>query len=717
LPASGGLRGFAGAEAPDRERLLGAPLRWPRPSRLRERLRVERKQAAALAELGVHDVGELLEHLPRAHQRSSTIAQLVADEQATVAVEVRSIRARPVRRRGMRAVVEATVLDRTGSMKATFFNQPWLVQRYPPGSSLVLQGKLDRGGRFRVASHAAGGEVAHELTGAVARYPAREGISSTQIMALVRELSGTLLHIGDPLPGRLRAQERLPDRAAALSAVHFPREPGELSQARARLAFDELLLVQLELLRRRARREHEREAPSIGTRTALTEGWLAEGLPFALTGDQLRAIEQIDADLCSRRPMQRLLMGEVGSGKTVVALYSMLRALEHGWQAVLMAPTATLAEQHISTLRRLLGERAGGLGVASELLTGSTPARARGRVLGMLASGELSLVVGTHALIEESVRFARLGLAVVDEQHRFGVRQRAALDGKAPEGLAPHVLHMTATPIPRTLALLEHADLDHTLLRELPSGRRPVRTYVADGERERARAYERMREELRAGRQAFVVCPLVDESDALQARAASVELERLRAGELRDFRVVLVHGQMRAADKQQAMASFAQGAADVLVATSVIEVGIDVPNATVMLIEDADRYGLAALHQLRGRVGRGGHEALCLLFGPKRSPRLRALARHDDGFVLARIDLELRERGSVTGVRQHGDAGYLVAEMPRDRELLSRAHDRARELLEADPDLSASENVLLRAALEQARERAFGEQAVRAIPA
>ncbi len=308
--------------------------------------------------------------------------------------------------------------------------------------------------------------------------------------------------------------------------------------------------------------------------------------------------------------MQRLLMGEVGSGKTAVALAAMLRAVENGAQAALMAPTETLAEQHHRTLDSLLG---GPLPV--ELLTGSTSTARRRELLDRLASGQLQLVVGTHALIEDPVEFRDLAVVVVDEQHRFGVRQRAALDAKAPEGLVPHALHMTATPIPRTLSLTAYGDLDATVLRELPRGRRPVETYVVDGARARARAYERIREEIAEGRQCFVVCPLVEESEALQAKAATAEYERLRTTEFADQRVELIHGQMPSKEKAAAMEAFARGEADVLVATSVIEVGIDVPNATVMLIEAAERYGLSQLHQLRGRVGRGEHASLCILFG------------------------------------------------------------------------------------------------------
>jgi len=414
-------------------------------------------------------------------------------------------------------------------------------------------------------------------------------------------------------------------------------------------------------------------------------------------------MEDVDADLGLSRPMQRLLMGEVGSGKTVVALYTLLRAIEQGYQGALMAPTEPLAEQHFATIQALMPGEAVPIG----LLTGATPGRRRADLLGKLGSGELSLVVGTHALIEEGVQFASLAVAVVDEQHRFGVRQRAALDAKAPPGSSPHVLHMTATPIPRTLALSQYGDLDFTVLRELPHGRQPIQTFVCSTEAERARAYDRIREELRAGRQAFVVCPLVSESELLAVRAATAEYERLSAGELRDFRVLLMHGQMRPGDKQEVMARFAGGDADVLVATTVIEVGIDVPNATVMLVEDAERYGISQLHQLRGRIGRGEHASLCLLFGPKGAARLRALADHTDGFRLAEIDLELRGEGELVGVRQSGLAQFRVAELPRDRELQERARMRAEAIDADDPELEAPEHALLADALAGV----FGEEA------
>ncbi|HWE08522.1 MAG TPA: ATP-dependent DNA helicase RecG [Solirubrobacteraceae bacterium] len=699
---------FADPRPLDEGELAAAPVRYPRPSVLSRRLRFDNAKAEqGGAQLGLVTVGDLLEHLPRDRREARSLAQLVPGETATVVVEVRGIASRPVRRRGMRPLVEATVVDGTGAMKATFFNQPWLAQKYPAGTRLVLHGKYEARNRFRVQGHARTTEASAGTEG-VAHYAATEGLSSTQILALVRAHVADLAEVGEPLPAELRVAERLPGRRCALAAAHLGSE-AEQAVGRRRLAFDELLLVQLALLRRRRLRSRGSVAPGLDGPPDLSGRWLSEMLPFAPTGDQRSAIDEIDRDLAATRPMQRLLMGEVGSGKTVVALYTLLRAIEQGYQGALMAPTEPLAEQHFATIQTLMPGEAIPLG----LLTGSTPGRRRADLLGKLGSGELSLVVGTHALIEDPVRFSALGVAVVDEQHRFGVRQRAALDAKAPEGMNPHVLHMTATPIPRTLALSQYGDLDFTVLRELPRGRQPIKTFVCSTDRERARAYDRMREELRAGRQAFVVCPLVSESEALAARAATAEFERLRTGELRDFRVVLMHGQLRPGDKQEVMRQFGAGAADVLVATTVIEVGIDVPNASVMLIEDADRYGISQLHQLRGRIGRGEHASLCLLFGLKGSARLRALAEHTDGFRLSEIDLELRGEGELVGTRQSGLAQFRVAELPRDRELQERARMRAEVIDAEDPDLERPEHALLADALAGV----FGSEATAPIRA
>jgi ATP-dependent DNA helicase RecG len=673
----------------------------PRPSRLGQRLSLPKQVREGAAVLGLETVGDLMEHLPRRHADRGDvrpIASLALDEDATVEVEVRSIATRPSRNRRMRPRAEARVADETGPMVAVWFNQPWVADRVKPGTRLLLRGRMKKRNQFWVTAYeqveSVGGAV--HTVGVVSVYPGTKGLGSDRIRELVHDQRERVHDVIEPLPAYIRAGERLADRPAALAALHFPGEEDDEDEARRRLAFEELLLLELALSGRRTARQEGRPAPELEPAGELVDPWRAS-LPFQPTGDQRKAFEQIDADLARSEPMQRLLMGEVGSGKTVVALNAMLRAAENGAQAALMAPTETLAEQHLATLDRLLG----GL-VPIALLSGSTPAARRREILGRLATGELQLIVGTHALIEPAVEFRDLALCVIDEQHRFGVRQRAALDAKAPPGMAVHALHLTATPIPRTLALTIYRDLDSTTLRELPAGRKPIETHVVDGERARKRAYERIREEIAKGRQCYVVCPLVSESEALQARAATAEAERLAKTEFKDHRVELIHGQMPAKRKAEAMAAFVSGQADVLVATSVIEVGIDVPNATVMLIEAAERYGLSQLHQLRGRIGRGEHESLCILFGDPKLPRLEAIASESDGFKLAEVDLELRKEGDILGTRQHGEALFRTARLPEDLPLLELASDRAQELLERDPGLTEPEHVLLREAVVSA---------------
>jgi ATP-dependent DNA helicase RecG len=669
-----------------------APIRsYPKPSLLAEPV----DGPKALAKLGIATWGDLIEHLPHAHRDRRDvrlIGELTAGEEATVAAAVRGVTVKPMRDR-RRKRVEARVFDESGPMVAVWFNQPWIARQLGEGSQVLIHGKLRKRREFWVTEFEPLDGAPVHTVGLVPVHPATEGISAARLRSLMWEAYPRMLRSLEPLPARLRVEEDLADRPAALAAVHFPDREEDERDARRRLAFEELFLLQLAVAgRRRARREGRRARPH-AARGVVVDRW-RWSLPFELTADQVRAMGEIDADLARERPMQRLLMGEVGAGKTVVALEAMLRAVENGAQAALMAPTETLAEQHHRTLDRLLG----GV-IPLELLTGSTSAARRRDLLARLGSGQLQLVVGTHALIEDPVEFRDLAIVVVDEQHRFGVRQRAALDAKAPEGHAPHTLHMTATPIPRTLSLTAYGDLDATVLRELPEGRRPVETYVVDGARARARAYQRIREEIAAGRQCFVVCPLVEESDALQAKAATAEYERLRTTEFRDLRVELIHGQLPSKRKQAAMDAFAAGDADVLVATSVIEVGIDVPNATVMLIEAAERYGLSQLHQLRGRVGRGEHGSLCILFGDPALPRLEAIANESDGFRLAEVDLELRGAGDVLGTRQHGLPEFRVAQLPEDTELLVRARDRADAILLDDPRLEQPEHALLREAV------------------
>ena len=695
------MRSFAGASRVDRARLRQAPVHWPRPSVLDVSLRalegVGPRLAEAAAEGGISSVGDLLMRFPHSH-RDRTIEPLGVLEpgrRATVAVEVLGARPSQFRRRGL-SILSVKVGDQSGSIRATWFNQPWVGAKLTPGTALLLTGSRDKRG-FRVSEHEfveadprASGEPPQEGPRGgelVSVHPATERLKAQRIRDWVKEASGLASNAIEGLPAELRARRRLAGVGDAIRAVHFPQSEADVVESRRRLGFEELFLYQAVLTVRKRARRVARPAPRLGKPGAMVERWI-ESLPFAPTGDQLRAFEEIDRDLDSGQPMQRLLMGEVGSGKTVVALYSMLRALEAGFQAALMAPTETLAEQHAGTLGQLLAAAA----TPFALLTGATPAPRRREAHERLASGELGLVLGTHALIDPAVRFARLGLCVVDEQHRFGVEQRRALDSKGVEGMAPHVLHMTATPIPRTLSLTAYGDLDMTALRQLPAGRAPVRTRVVE-EEGRAKAYEFVRQRLRQGRQAYVVCPLVEESEKLAGRAAEVEAARLAAEDLEGFELGVIHGQMPSARKAQAMEAFVRGATDVLVATTVIEVGIDVPNATVMLIEGAERYGVSQLHQLRGRVGRGEHPSECLLFSERAGElarrRLQAVAREGDGFKLAEIDLGLRGEGEILGTRQHGLPRFAVATLPEDTPTLIAARDEVLALLRRHGSLDA----------------------------
>jgi ATP-dependent DNA helicase RecG len=735
------VRSFAGTSRLTKAQLREAPIRWPRPSALDAPLTalegVGPRLAEAAASVGLATVGDLLFHVPHSHRNREVVdvASLEPGKRASVLVEVLGGTPRPFRR-GKLSFVSVKVGDESGSIRATWFNQPWVAQKLTPGERLLLTGSADKRG-FRVAEYEfmaagpqglsegeggaageavldppppltpAGGaeEPSPRAAGLVPVHSATEQLKPQRLRQWVEQAVRWVPNAVEGLPAELRGRRGLAGVADAIKAVHFPEDEADVEQARERLGFEELFLYQALLATRKRANRVARPAPRMGKSGEAVGRWI-ESLPFELTRDQLSALDEIDADLDSGQPMQRLLMGEVGSGKTVVALYAMLRALEAGFQGVLMAPTETLAEQHALTLNRLLGHEA----IPFALLTGSTPAPRRRETLERLATGELGLVVGTHALVEPDVRFARLGVCVVDEQHRFGVRQRKALDGKGVKGMAPHVLHMTATPIPRTLSLTAYGDLDTTALHELPAGRQPVETRLVD-EDDRPAAYEFIRGKLREGRQAYVVCPLVEESEKLQGRAAEVEAERLAAGEFRDFSVAVLHGQMSSAAKAEAMQAFVSGATDVLVATTVIEVGIDVPNATVMVIEGAERYGISQLHQLRGRVGRGKHASHCLLFpgevGEMARRRLRAVAGERDGFKLAEIDLSLRGEGEILGTRQHGLPRFAVASLPDDTPTLIAARDEVLALLHRHGSL---EDAALGPLLDAARRR-FGTAA------
>jgi ATP-dependent DNA helicase RecG len=708
-------RGFGGVGAPTRTELLGAPIHWPRPSVLEASIQalagVGPKLAEAAAEAGIASLWDLLLRLPHTHRdrQLRELASLEPGETGTVLVEVQGSQPRPFRK-GRLSILSVKVGDESKSVRATWFNQPWVAQKLLPGARLILTGKLSGKGfavnEWELVSSgpralseeeggAAGGDVLDhppppppaEATELVPVHPATEALRAQKVRDWAAQACLLAPNAIEGLPSEMRARRGLAGVGDSLRAAHFPETERDLDEARGRLAVEELFLHQALLTTRKRSHRVARPAPRFSGPGDLVGRWI-ESLPFEPTGDQLRAFDEIEVDLDSGEPMARLLMGEVGSGKTVVAVHSMLRALEAGHQAVLMAPTETLAEQHAITLGRLLAAEA----IPFSLLTGSTPAPVRRRALDQLASGELGLMVGTHALIEPSVRFARLGLCVVDEQHRFGVGQRAALDAKGVEGMAPHILHMTATPIPRTLSLTAYGDLDTTSLHQLPAGRQPVETRLVP-EGARGGAYEFLRERLREGRQAFVVCPLVSESEKMPGRAATTEVRRLREGELGEFRVGLLHGQMPSAEKAEAMRAFAAGETDVLVATTVIEVGIDVANATVMVIEGAERFGVSQLHQLRGRVGRGEHPSFCLLFadeaGGMAQRRLQAVERERDGFRLAEVDLALRGEGEILGTRQSGLPRFAVASLPDDDALLLEAREEVLELLRRHGSLDA----------------------------
>jgi len=656
---------------------LDQPGTWPptpralRPQRLELGLDSLPGVAAAtqrkLGKLGLSTVRDVLEHRPRRYETAAdevAIAALRQGEEVVVSGRVLNVEKRPMRGRRRTRIV-ARVADDTATVSVTWFNQPWLADRLKPGTEVRLRGKLGRYG-FEPRSYDIGDE-ARATADFAPVYPAAEEIAAVTVRRVVDAALPLAVHVPDPLPAELREREGLALKRDALAAVHRPRDLDEAETVRQRLAFEELLVLQVGIARRAAERERTL-APALGEPGELIHRY-RKVLPFALTPYQEQAIRELDGDLARTVPMQRLLQGDVGSGKTVVALYALLRAVESGRQGALMAPTETLAEQHFLTVADLCIE----LGVSCALLTSSSGKRERETALGA------DVVVGTHALIQEGFELRDLAVAVVDEQHRFGVEQRSAIAA----GRAPHVLHMTATPIPRTLALTVYGDLAVSEIAKPPASRKPVITSWITEDRA-SEAYTRLTRLLREGRQAYVVCPLIEASETSLARAAEEEAERLRRAELRDFHVGCLHGRLKAAERRDLMARFKACELDVLVATTVIEVGVDVANATVMIIQEADRFGLAQLHQLRGRVGRGAEQSYCLLVSRAKEEltesahaRLQALCDTSDGFELAEVDLELRGGGALLGTRQSGLSDLRFAHLLRDRDLLERARAEA----------------------------------------
>ena len=673
------------------------------------------ERTKALADgFGIENVLDLVTHYPRRYldqSRMATIGELHVGDRAWVFGHV--VKTHVVPRRGkVKPRLEVHISDGSGRMKVTFFNQPWRQKQFPEGTEALFFGKVDA---FKGSKSMANPEVdlmGEPELGIRPVYPQsdKQQLYSKDLREWIASALNRAVEFVDPVPDSVLDRFDLVDRTAAFNGIHRPSSMEEVSVARPRLVFDELLRIQLALVLRK--RTLERRSAGIAHRVG---GELVrrfhKQLPYTLTNAQHRVIDEIERDLASIHPMHRLLQGDVGSGKTVVAVSALLVAVEGGMQGALMAPTEVLAEQHALSVRallagftmpaeNLLGERP----LQVDLLTGRTTAAERKRMHVRLEQGETDILIGTHALIEEGIAFKSLGAVVVDEQHRFGVEQRAALREKGAGEAVPDVLVMTATPIPRTAAMTVYGDLDVSTLDEMPPGREPIKTIweqVQPGELTLGElsVWAHIREEVAAGRQAYVVCPLIEESEKLDARSAEATYEELSEGDLAGLRLALLHGRMTSAEKERVMSSFRSGATDVLVSTTVIEVGVDVPNATVMVILDADRFGMAQLHQLRGRVGRGpGLRSWCYLVGAGASEggeeRLSAMVRTQNGFELAEIDLDIRGEGTIMGGRQKGRNDLKLASLRRDREWVGKARDIAFELVDADPTLAGHPDLL-----------------------
>jgi ATP-dependent DNA helicase RecG len=641
-----------------------------------------------LARLGIVTVADLLLHLPRRYEdtrRLVPLGELRPGGPQTSRVRVREVRARHSPQRRM-ALVEATLEDGGAQVGAIWFNQPFIARQLSPGMEVLVSGRVVSGlhgltfqnPRFERVS----ADPRH-VGRLAAVYAETEGITSKYLRALIGGLLPVAERMPDRLPPEVREAESLLPVGEALRQVHVPDDEGAAAAARERLGFEELFLIQLAAERARRRRLGSLGV-MVGYDVEVARAFSAS-LPFRLTDGQRIAAHQVLTDLAAPGPMNRLLQGDVGSGKTAVAAMAAMMTCRAGFQCVVMAPTEILARQHYATLEALLAPHS----LAPRLLLGSTGSRARREILEGLAAGHDPLVVGTHALIEDDVVLSDLGLVVVDEQHRFGVAQRQRMRLKA--RAMPNFLAMTATPIPRSLALTVYGDVDVSELREMPPGRLPVETRVVPPH-ERAEAYEFVRAQAGEGRQVFVICPLIEESDKLGVKSVTAEHRRLAEEVFPDLRVEMLHGRMPAREKAERMDRFASGGADLLVATSVVEVGVDVPNATVMIVEGAERFGLAQLHQLRGRVGRDRHRAHCLLFedgiDEEGSQRLQAVATTQSGFDLAELDLRLRGPGDVAGLRQHGLPEMRAADL-LDFVLGQRARAAAIGWLDRDPELTA----------------------------
>jgi ATP-dependent DNA helicase RecG len=653
------------------------------------------RQAAELRKAGIGGVADLLLHFPRRYVDRSAVVPLAdvpVGEEVTVVGEVKKVDVRRPRRN--LSIVETSLFDGTSYLKAVWFNQPFRARQLRPGVEVALSGKVERyRGRLQMSSPAVDllDRPAESLvTGRVVPiHPSAGGVAPGYLRRGIHNALRRSRPVADPLAAGVRRRLGLISRDEALGSIHFPESLAEVEPARQRLVFDELFRLEVALAMRKRHQVDEAAGIEHDAGVGLVEEFV-KGLPFSLTGAQQRVLAEIQSDMSAPHPMHRLLQGEVGSGKTVVALAALLTAVQGGYQGAVMAPTEVLAEQHYLSMEPLCSL----VGVRMALLTSSSPDRRQ--VLDAVAAGTVDVAVGTHALIQEGVHFHRLGMAVVDEQHRFGVYQRVQLKEKG-QDLDPDLLIMTATPIPRTLSMTLYGDLDVSLLDEMPPGRPEVETRgVGTTPRELERVYDLVRTEVAGGHQAFVVCPLVEDSPKVEAASATAEFERLQ-GVFPDLRIGLLHGQMRPGHKSLIMEQLRDGQLDVLVATTVIEVGIDIPNATVMVIEDAHRFGLSQLHQLRGRLCRGVGPAYCILVSEpateEGAARVAAMVATDDGFRLAEEDLRIRGQGTIFGARQAGMPDLKLADILRDAETLVTARREAFGLVASDPDLSSHQAI------------------------
>ena len=654
-------------------------------------------RAAKLAKLGLGTAGDLLQYFPRDYEDRREVWPIrSAPPEGKVCVEALvAERPRLSRIRKGLDLVQVKVADHTGVLHLTFFNQPYVEKSLKQGEEYVFYGTVEEQGRRRSMVNPIFEPIGRkDVTGVILPvYPLTAGITNHLLCSLTRQALPCAGELEETLPPCVRQGHQLAELEFSLKNVHFPANEESLTLARRRLMFEELFYLSVGLTFLKYRRED------------LRRGWAASPhpleeflklLPFAPTGAQRRVMEEIAADLASGRPMNRLVQGDVGSGKTAVAAYAAWLMVQSGAQAAMMAPTEVLAEQHYRSLSALLDAA----GVRVGLLTGSLTAAEKKKVRAQLERGEIDFVVGTHALISDSVRFKNLALIIADEQHRFGVAQRSALAGKSGEEISPHVLVMSATPIPRTLALIVYGDLDVSVIDQLPPGRTPVETYIIR-EDKRARMYGFVRKQVEAGRQVYLICPAVEENPDLLPGAPDLKAVKSYAAKLQkevfpDLRVGILHGKMKPKEKESVMLAFAEGDIQILVATTVVEVGVDVPNANLIVIEGADRFGLSQLHQLRGRVGRGKHQSYCVLVTDTRNPdsiqRLRVLASTTDGCKIAEEDLKLRGPGDFFGSRQHGMPAMRLADLTGDMRLLQEAQQAALKLLSTDPRLEQQEN-------------------------